>query len=285
MNKTEFLFYKSIEDNDFKQFCETIDNVNISGTDNYEKIPLLRCAELGRTNMIKELIKRNADINKYDYMRANSLMWASESGNMETLTTLLDAGIDVNHIDREYATTPIMWWACAKNTTKEHIFELFKRGADLAATDINKESVLDYARSSSNPEIYPYIVHLLRKQNFYTNKLDKVVEEYNNYIIAMNNNSFDKSERKIRQEEFYKKIKYYLVKGARIDEKNKKKISFIATKFGDKDIKKRCEDYNKHVKLKESALTSFNRKEKIRLKASHMTPYEIMHSNDLEKDI
>lgn len=283
MKKAEFLFYKSIEDNDFKQFCDTIDDVNINGENNYSKIPLIMCSELGRTDMIKELINRNVDVNRVDFMKSNALMWLSKSGSMEILKTLLNAGIDVNRIERDFGTTPIMWWVVENCTSKEHIFELFKHGADLTATDVNGESVLDYAKSSPNPEIYPYLENLLKIQNSYTNKLNQAIKEYRNFIDVSNNNNL--TEAKNRREELYKKIKYYLEKGARIERTNIKTISHFGARFKDEDIKKQCKIFKHHLYEKSSALDFQKIKETMQSKAKQMTPYEILHSNDLGKDI
>jgi len=92
--------------------------------------------------VVKDLIKRGADIkakNKYD---STVLHQASSFGDIELVKECLQAGIDVN-AENKYDQTPLHWAVDGNNIELAKL--LITSGADVNAKDDDGQTLLDWA--------------------------------------------------------------------------------------------------------------------------------------------
>jgi ankyrin repeat protein len=87
----------------------------------------------------------------------SALMQAAPFSDQETITTLLKAGARVNEKDIR-GMTPLMFSIATDHAQPDTVRQLIAAGADVQANDNNGDSVLDWARKFSNPEIVSMLV-------------------------------------------------------------------------------------------------------------------------------
>jgi len=97
---------------------------DIHSPDEYGHTPLQLAADSGNLEIVKELIKRGANVNQPEYGRT-PLHIAASSGNLEIVKELIKSGANVNQPD-ENGFTPIF-----ETRSVEIIEELSKHGADI----------------------------------------------------------------------------------------------------------------------------------------------------------
>lgn len=124
----------------------------------------------GTPNQVVEAIKAGADINTRDPKHgATPVMAASYSNrNPEVISTLLNAGADVNAQDMS-GTTPLMY-AVGGNANPDVLTTLLKAGADVNAQEKSGQTPLAQAAEfNQNPEVITVLV----KAGADLNALDK----------------------------------------------------------------------------------------------------------------
>ena len=94
--------------------------------------------------VVKDLIKRGADIKAKNKWEATVIHWASWFGDMELVKECLQAGVDVNAKD-SYDTTPLPWAVETDNI--ELVKYLIASGADVNAKDSIGYTPLHWTKS------------------------------------------------------------------------------------------------------------------------------------------
>ncbi len=116
---------------------------------------LFTAAENGQTELVKTLLSLGADpdyIYKRLYQQATDtsvLIAAVISDNPETIRTILDVGVDVNHRDG-YGDPAVNWAAHRGNINALQV--LIKTGCNLNLKGYNDWTALDHARAQGFPE-------------------------------------------------------------------------------------------------------------------------------------
>lgn len=82
-------------------------NINVNQEGEYKNTPILYAAESGQLDTVKYLLAKGADIKSVDESGNNILMKASASGNIHLISYLIEKGFDANY-QTEYGDTPIM---------------------------------------------------------------------------------------------------------------------------------------------------------------------------------
>ena len=90
---------------------------------------------MGRTETVKLLLDKGADINKGDTNGKTALMWAAHYGRFQVVELLLKSGADVKAKDNKDHTA--LWWT-GKIRTK--IYKEKTREALLRAETVAEES-------------------------------------------------------------------------------------------------------------------------------------------------
>ena len=144
---------------------------------------LLAAADTGQTETVKSLLKKGADPNARDKQCA-ALRYASEGGHSEVVALLLKYGADVNE-KANYGWTPLHG-ACRKSHNLEVVKMLLRRGADVNATTDVASPTLGGITPLSGQKITPLmeaakygnteIISLLLRNNAEINAKNKVGE-------------------------------------------------------------------------------------------------------------
>ena len=109
------------------------------------KKEILRAAKSGNEAAVKALLKIDAElIDARDKDDSTPLHCAVWKGHLEVVSTLLDAGADVNALNRNdhWGNTPLHAAAHANHTAIAQL--LILRGASLDARDVNGRTPLDH---------------------------------------------------------------------------------------------------------------------------------------------
>ena len=103
------------------------DGQDVNRGDGYEWTPLMRAAHFGHDQIVRELIRAGADVNrKY---KQTALHRASRKGSFSVIKTLANAGANLNEQDVE-GMTPLMW--AAEQGYAKVVVELIRAGADVS---------------------------------------------------------------------------------------------------------------------------------------------------------
>ena len=103
---------------------------------------LLRAAYYGHDQVVQELIRAGADVNREDYTKykRTALHYASRCGHSSVVKTLAEAGANLNVQDELWGMTPLMgaaYWGHANV-----VVELIRAGADVNGKDNYKRTAL-----------------------------------------------------------------------------------------------------------------------------------------------
>ncbi len=152
-----------IENNDIDNVKKLIETNNID----INRINALhKSCELGNSEISLYLIEKGADINKLDVKTENGIVsgmtplaYGIKSGNKELVEMLIDKGANVNikvngtSAEGQY---PI-YYAVAKGYLSI-VKLLVDNGSNISFVDINGESLLHYAATGHNTDIFDYLV-------------------------------------------------------------------------------------------------------------------------------
>ena len=100
--------------------------------------PLMEAAAFGHDQVVRELIRAGADVNRKKYIKRTALHWASSCGHSIVVTTLAEAGANLNEQDVD-GMTPLMdaaYWGHANV-----VVELIRAGADVSVVSSHLWSV------------------------------------------------------------------------------------------------------------------------------------------------
>jgi ankyrin repeat protein len=114
---------------------------------------LMSFAHMGRTDLVKELLEKGADVNAKDKIGWTPLIYAAQGWPREhadTVKFLLDRGADVNARDAS-GRTPLMYAARAGHV--EVVKLLLKKGADVNAMDRTRATAMTWSCRSGHRDI------------------------------------------------------------------------------------------------------------------------------------
>lgn len=153
----------------------------VNEIDKYKNTPIMDAALIGRTMIVKELIKHAAEITRknFDLMNALQLACVNEgAGNGEVIEDLIKAGADPSAMC--WQTTPLM--AAADSGHIWGVQVLIELGADPWQTNGSGFTALDYARDMETAQMLYDVMQGDRLANkpaprFDTQRLFKDAEE------------------------------------------------------------------------------------------------------------
>lgn len=151
-------------------------SLNVSGK-KFVSTPLIRAAELGMTDVVEMLLKNGATPDCADMMGSTALMWAGRyqgQAKVKVAQMLIDAGADVNSVDREYGSTPLISWTINSDDNSKYLDVLLKNGANVLWRDAEGKTASDYAKEVSSIDVYKY----LRQR-------EKLQIEFNNKVMSL----------------------------------------------------------------------------------------------------
>ncbi len=127
---------------------ETVKDLLAKGADvnarNFSGVSILAwAAQDGRTEIAKALLARGADVNAKDSRGVTALMSAASHGHTEIVKALLDKGADVNAKDKK-GRTALM--EAAVNGYTGIVQALLAKSADIDAKDDDGKDAVEYAR-------------------------------------------------------------------------------------------------------------------------------------------
>ena len=111
---------------------------------------LIKAAEHGDTEKVRELLDAGADINSADQWRDTVLMRAAAYGYANTVKMLLDAGADID-IQDKFGRTALMLTAAWGRTGIMEL--LIQAGADISIRDNDGKTAFDMLKED-HPEQY-----------------------------------------------------------------------------------------------------------------------------------
>ena len=111
--------------------------------------PLMLAAGFNENpEVITTLLQAGANVNAQDNDGATALMWAAQyNESPEVITTLLQAGASIETRSKGLGQTALMW-AASNTTNPEVITVLLKAGADAKAKSKEEKTALDYAQDN-----------------------------------------------------------------------------------------------------------------------------------------
>ena len=128
------------------------DGINIEARDDNDNglTALMLAARWGKTEVVKLLLDRGADIETKDNNGQTALMLATQSGNTEIVELLLDR--DANIEAKNYHGNTALMLAAGRGNT-EIVKLLLDRGADIEAKEYNGRTALMLAELNENTKI------------------------------------------------------------------------------------------------------------------------------------
>ena len=114
--------------------------------------PLMLATFFGSQTIIRDLVKSGADLRVTDADGMNLIGMAALSGDGETVKTLAELGVDVNHVDK-HSMTPLLWAATLEYPNVSLVRNLIAAGADPAIKGKNGVTAVSQARKYANHEV------------------------------------------------------------------------------------------------------------------------------------
>jgi ankyrin repeat protein len=141
-------FILAISDGDLDTVKKFIhDGMDVNADDNYNRIPLTRACmscQPSRKDIIIELLKAGADVNKVDREGQTAISVASMFFSSEVVQVLIDVGANVNYQCRKSMRTPLIF-ASGNDLSPKIVRILLKAGADIYIKDKWERNVYNYA--------------------------------------------------------------------------------------------------------------------------------------------
>ncbi|HXK50025.1 MAG TPA: ankyrin repeat domain-containing protein [Clostridiales bacterium] len=128
---------------------------NISTRDREGSIPLQNAAIKGYFDIVKILVEKGSDVNYKDDNDVTPLHFACMSGNLELVKYLVEKGADVSSVSKA-GRQPVFEAAWGGNL--EMIKFLESKGADLKGVNSNGNTPLHFASRNGNMEFIEYIL-------------------------------------------------------------------------------------------------------------------------------
>jgi len=127
---------------------------------------LMVASQLGRTEVVRILLDKGADVKHMNRDRKTALLFASEYGHTETVGVLLDNGADVNHEDEDGDTALIL---ASSAEDMEPIRLLLEKGANVNHMNKDGDTALMVASDGGDMET----IRLLLKEGANPNHMNK----------------------------------------------------------------------------------------------------------------
>ncbi|XP_067668390.1 putative ankyrin repeat protein RF_0381 [Haliotis asinina] len=122
------------------------------------KTPVIEAAQHGHRDVVEFLVKKGADVTQVDDIGENTLHWACEGGDLETVKLLLSLNIvDINSHGWR-SRTPVM--VAARYGSAQVVELLVTKGADVSLVDGVKDNILHYACRGGDIETVKLVLSL-----------------------------------------------------------------------------------------------------------------------------
>lgn len=169
MNEDDYWGFSCEETGDAKIMKIILnDKADVNIADYYGKwTPLMGAASRGRTDLVKMLLDRGADVNMFTIDQDTALMWACQEGHIEVVKMLLDAGADIHVRECIFGDTAITKASSEGHT--EIVSMLLDKGDDANAKDDDDNTALMRASDGG----YTETVSLLLKNEADVNEITK----------------------------------------------------------------------------------------------------------------
>ena len=105
-----------------------VNKTTSTGMEDYINDTFIRAAERGNLRILKQMLKKGANVNSYDEDGKTAFTLAAEHGHSEAMGVLIEAGADVNKDDSRW-DTPLCY--AVKNNHVECVSLLIESGADV----------------------------------------------------------------------------------------------------------------------------------------------------------
>ena len=156
---------------------DLIPDLNV--TDQKGITPLIRSIIRGYNNLVKLLIRKNANVNKANLRKMTPLMYAVFSGNFDICVLLVKNGANINALDENENTALIF----AVMTNQLSVVDFFiKKGANIYLTNADGRSAFDIAKKHGSCPI----VYLLLREMTLQEKNNLRIINYDHNILIKN---------------------------------------------------------------------------------------------------
>lgn len=125
--------------------------VDITGTDQSGRTPLMLASFNGHTDITKLLLENGADPEKTDNQGQAALSFAASGPYPQTVELLLENGADPNHTDDSEGWSALMWAAAEGN--EEVVKVLLDHDADPDLRDKDEDTARDFAEDNGHQKI------------------------------------------------------------------------------------------------------------------------------------
>ena len=126
-------------------------NADVNAEDVWGDTPLKTAAHYYNKDIVCELLACGADVNmKSELNGTSALIETAQSGNLEIVRCLIDAGADVNAANSD-GHTALMY--ASQWGHIDVVDELLSRGADVDAQTVDGSTALSFAKIDENPKI------------------------------------------------------------------------------------------------------------------------------------
>ncbi len=142
---------------DTKAFLSMVNqrDINAPMAGNYAQTPLMIAAQNGWMPILRELIRRGADLDAVDTNKDTALHYASQFNMPEAVVALVEAGANPNVQDK-WAQTPLIM--CLSNNNREGARTLLANGADPTLSTGHGGAALNYAAGYGEVEMLKSIL-------------------------------------------------------------------------------------------------------------------------------
>ena len=121
---------------------------NVNTKDRHGHTPLMEEAKTGNVELVKDLVKRGADLEAKSEKGKTALHYAAANGHVDVVNILLEHGAVVDARDRDWRTPLMLAAIYGCNHTVQ---SLVNRGADVSAKTLSGNPALVYAENNNHP--------------------------------------------------------------------------------------------------------------------------------------
>ena len=164
-NDDEFL--KAAEVGDTARVCDLLDQVvQVDVINKNGETALMLASIAGHKEIVKLLIGKGADVNKYSMTKWNALCFAATRNHYDVVECLIEAGADINALCQNDCTV-LEWVIRQQDNRKSMVRTLLDFGAEI------RQRTLEIAKINSEDEI------LILLKNFYKEPFPSVESSHN----------------------------------------------------------------------------------------------------------